>query len=191
MVDRNFHGASAGPLPIRAVGPDDLPALKAVIDATGLFPSELLDSMLAGHLDGSEPEAVGLTATDGPDGRPVAVAYCAPERMASGTWNLLLIAFHPEWQRRGHGTALITYLEVLLAGWGERILLVETSSTPAFERTRTFYARRGYGAEARVRDFYQAGEHKVIYRKALADDSRGGADGPASVAPGASGPRQP
>ena len=48
-----------------------------------------------------------------------------------------------------------------------RFLLVETSGLPEFEDTRRFYRTRGYGEEARIRDFYTSGEDKVIFRRAL------------------------
>ena len=97
----------------------------------------------------------------------VAIAYCAPERMTEGTWNLYLIAVHPSYQGKGHGTAMVSYIEKMLAERGERLLLVETSGLPDFERTQAFYRRCGYTEEARIREFYQAGEDKIVFRKAL------------------------
>ena len=41
------------------------------------------------------------------------------------------------------------------------------SGLPEFERTRAFYHRCRYVEEARVRDFYAAGEDKVIFWKSL------------------------
>lgn len=149
---------------IRPIVPDDLPALKETIDATGLFPSDLLDEMVAGYFDGSAADDAWLTVDD--DG-PVAVAYYAPERMTVGTWNLYLIAVRPDRQGRGHGAALLRHIEGALAARGARVLLIETSGLPEFARTRAFYARRGYDEEARIREFYQAGEDKIIFRKAL------------------------
>jgi ribosomal protein S18 acetylase RimI-like enzyme len=149
---------------IRAVAPGDVPALKSVIDATGLFPSEMLDGMLAGSFEGAGGEDLWLTIDES---QPVAVAYCAPERMTQGTWNLYLIAVHPDWQGRGWGTALLAHVEHGLAARGKRILLVETSGLPDFERTRAFYRRCGYDQEASIRDFYQAGEDKIVFRKVL------------------------
>ena len=140
-------------------------ALKAVIDANGLFPSGMLDEMIAGHLSGQDGDQFWLTHDDDD---PVAIAYCAPERMTTGTWNLYLIAVHPSHQGLGRGAALLQHLEQALSERGERVLLVETSGLPEFERTRSFYRKCGYGEEARIRDFYQAGEDKVIFRKALA-----------------------
>lgn len=152
-------------LRIRPVRPDDVGALKGVIDATGLFPADLLDEMLAGYLAaGHAGDDLWLTVDDG---GPVAVAYAAPERMTSGTWNLYLIAVHPTRQREGVGAVLLRHIEDALGGRGERVLLVETSGLPAFARTRAFYRRHGYAEEARIREFYAAGEDKVVFRKAL------------------------
>ena len=150
--------------PIRAVRREDAIALKALIDATGLFPGEMLDAMLAPYFNAEATGDVWLTYDDG---APVAVAYHAPERMTSGTRNLLLIAVHPNRQGRGVGAALMAHVEAQLAASGERVLLVETSGLPEFTRTRRFYANLGYGEEARIREFYQAGEDKIVFRKAL------------------------
>ena len=59
------------------------------------------------------------------------------------------------------------HVESALAAGGERVLLVETSGLPAFERTRAFYRKLGYTEEACIREFYRAGEDKIIFRKAL------------------------
>lgn len=150
---------------IRPATPADVAPLGAVIDATGLFPSELLPGMMAAYLEGTAEAERWLVASD--EGAPVAVAYVAPERLTSGTWNLLLIAVHPSRQGRGLGAALMAHVERMLAQRGERLLLVETSGLPEFERTRAFYLGLGYEQEARIRDYYQAGEDKVVFRKAL------------------------
>lgn len=61
----------------------------------------------------------------------------------------------------------MAHLEGVLSGKGHRLLLVETSGNQEYAGTRAFYERIGYGEEGRIRDFYQAGEDKVIYRKQL------------------------
>ncbi len=139
--------------------------MKEIVDATGLFPGELLDDMTAGFFAGRTDEERWLTV--GGDA-PVGLAYYVPERVADGTWNVLALAVHPDAQGRGQGTALMRAIERELAAEGRRVLLVETSGTPEFERTRAFYRGLGYDEEARIRDFYAAGDDKVVFRHALA-----------------------
>ena len=149
---------------VRPVTADDIDALKAVVQTNGLFPSDMLNDMLIDYLSNKNSSDLWFTYQED---RPVAIAYCAPERMTEGTWNLYLIAVHPDFQGRGIGTSIVHYIEQLLAQRGARILLVETSSLPSFALTQKFYLKCGYEREARIREFYQAGEDKIVFRKSL------------------------
>lgn len=146
--------------PLRA----DLGAMEAIIAATGLFPPEMLAEMIAPWWDDSAPNELWRVADLG---GVQALAYAAEERMTAGCWNLLLIAVHPAVQGTGVGSALMAAVEGALAALLVRILLVETSGMPDFARTRAFYAARGYAEEGRIREYYTAGDDKVIFRKAL------------------------
>lgn len=150
---------------IRDLTGADLPHIKALIDATDLFPSSMLDEMVQQFLIGNEAKELWLVLTNP---QPVGVAYVAPEKLTDGTFNLLLIAVHPEQQGKGSGTQLIAEVEKRLSELGARILLVETSGLEGFELTRRFYLKNGYVEEGRIRDFYQDGDDKVIFRKSLA-----------------------
>jgi ribosomal protein S18 acetylase RimI-like enzyme len=152
---------------IRPTTPDDTTALIALAKATGLFePSQLdeIDEMLAEYFSNSDSENLWFTDDDD---EPVGIAYCEPERMTHQTWNLQLIAVRPDRQRQGRGALLLRYVEQALTEKGGRILLAETSGVPSFESTREFYRKCGYEEEARIRDFYEAGDDKIVYRKVL------------------------
>lgn len=149
---------------IRPVIPNDLPALKAVIDANKLFPSHMLDEMISDYFTNEDTNEYWLTYDDD---NPIAIAYCAPEKMTEGTWNLYLIAVHPDFQKKGFGVSILRHIEQKLANRGGRILLIETSGLESFEGTREFYRKCGYEKEAKIREFYQAGEDKIIFRKVL------------------------
>lgn len=153
---------------IRPTTPDDTAALIAIAEAIGFEPNEIeeLSEMLTDYFGGSS-DSDRFWITDDDNG-PVGVAYCEPERMTDRTWNLLLIAVRPDQQGQGRGTTLLRYVEQTLTARGARVLLVETSGLPDFERTRAFYRKCGYDEEARIRDFYKAGDDKIVYRKALA-----------------------
>ncbi|RCJ21086.1 acetyltransferase [Nostoc minutum NIES-26] len=153
---------------IRLITPSDTPTLIALAEASGLFEpnqTEELAQMLDQHFN-SELESQDLWFTDDDNG-VVGVAYVAPERMTEGTWNLYLIAIHPDRQRQGRGGVLLSHVEQVLADRGERVLLVETSGLESFEYVRSFYRKNGYDEEARIREFYKAGDDKIIFRKAF------------------------
>ncbi|AKG19951.1 GNAT family N-acetyltransferase [Calothrix sp. 336/3] len=153
---------------IRAIAPDDTTALLALAEATGLFQPENIEELaqiLAAHFDDAS-DSSGIWLTDD-DNDLVAIAYFAPERMTEGTWNLYLIAIHPKYQRQGRGAALLAHIEKMLIEQGERILLVETSGLEGFDYVRDFYRKNGFEEEARIRDFYQAGDDKIVFRKVL------------------------
>jgi ribosomal protein S18 acetylase RimI-like enzyme len=153
---------------IRLTTPDDTIALIALAAASGLFDPNQTDDlaqMLDKHFsDKDETQDIWLTDYDN---EPVGIAYIAPERMTEGTWNLYLIAVHPDRQKQGRGKALLSYVEQMLMERGERILLVETAGTDDFEYVREFYRQNGYEEEARIREFYTAGVDKIVFSKAL------------------------
>ena len=149
---------------IRSSIPGDLSAAKGIIDAVELFPSEMLDGMFCS--DSNDPEQSDFWLTYD-DGSPVAIAYCAPEAMADGTWNLLLIAVHPDRQSEGIGAQIMSYVEDKLSADGVRVLLVETSGTDEFNRTRAFYTKLGYSKEAQIREYYGVGDDKIVFHKYL------------------------
>jgi GNAT superfamily N-acetyltransferase len=150
---------------IRKIKKQDLTHLKAVIDSNGLFPSDLLDDMTNDYF--SNEATTDIWLTNEVDNVPIAVAYCAPERMTEGAFNLYLIAVDKNLQGKGIGAEIMTYVENLLLEKGGRILIVETSGLPEFELTRKFYDKLGYTREAVIREFYQEGEDKVFFWKKL------------------------
>jgi ribosomal protein S18 acetylase RimI-like enzyme len=83
------------------------------------------------------------------------------------TYDLYWIAVHPDAQRTGAGAALMAEVERRLEERRARLVIVETSSRDDYEPTRRFYAKRGYGEHARLRDFYAAGDDRVILGKRL------------------------
>ncbi len=150
---------------IRSMTRRDLGPLKEVIGTTGLFDPELLADMTAGYFE--DPSTGALWLTREVDGVPVAIAYCAHEPLTEGTYNLYLIAVHQTHQSKGIGAELVSHIESLLRLMGKRILIVETSGLPEFERTRRFYDHCQYERMAVIRDFYKDGDDKVIFWKKL------------------------
>ena len=135
-----------------------------MVEDAELFPPELLDDMVAGYLEETTRD-IWFVAVVG--GQVVGFGYCEPERMTSGTWNLLAIGILARYRGRGIGEAMMRYLEERLRTGGQRVLIVETMGTPAYARTRAFYRSNGYAEEARIREFYEPGGDKIVFWKHL------------------------
>ena len=156
---------------IRAMTKADLPAVKALVDAAGLDIAGDIGALTADYLAraGSDGKKDGHSAewlTCEQKG-PVAVAWFEPEPTTEGAWNLRLTAVHPDHQGKGIGSLLVQHVEQELAERGARVLFVEVSSYDQFRRTRNFYRKIGYHEEARIREYYKAGEDKIIFRKSF------------------------
>lgn len=149
---------------IRPAEDRDVSQIANIAEATDLFPAELLPDMIAGFFTG---EVADLWFVAELNHKPIGFGFCEPERMTVGTWNLLAIGVLPDHQGSGTGAAMLRYLEDRLLDQSARILLVETLGTQEFDLTRTFYSKNGFTEEARIRDFYDAGQDKIVYWKAL------------------------
>ena len=150
---------------IRKVQIKDLTGLKEVLDSSELFASEQLDDMISDYFNNSDSEDIWFTYVD--KDRPIALGYCAPEKLTNGTYNLYAIAVRKELQGQGIGREMMNFIEKLLSDSGKRILIVETSSLDQYALTREFYDKLGYRREAVIKDFWNDGEDKVIFWKKL------------------------
>ncbi len=150
---------------IRKVQIKDLTGLKEVLDSSELFASEYLDDMISDYFNNSDSDDIWFTYID--NDRPIAIGYCAPEKLTNGTYNLYAIALRKELQGQGIGKKMMNFIEKLLSDSGKRILIVETSSLDQYALTREFYDKLGYRREAVIKDFWNDGEDKVIFWKKL------------------------
>ena len=152
-------------LQIRKVLPEDISALKKVLQSIELFPPEMLEEMISDYFNDPNTQTIWFTATE--QGQPISIGFCAPEKLTVGTFNLYAIGVKKSYQGKGIGSKMMTYIENYLQQKGHRILIVDTSGTADFELTRQFYEKLGYAKEAVIRDFWDVGDDKVTYWKKL------------------------
>jgi ribosomal protein S18 acetylase RimI-like enzyme len=94
-------------------------------------------------------------------------ACFGPHSLTQGTYDLYWIVVDPTAQGHGIGHALLARVEAEVQARGGRLLLVETSGTPAYAPARRFYESSGYRCEAVVHDFYAPGDDLLIFSKDL------------------------
>ncbi|MBI4283672.1 MAG: GNAT family N-acetyltransferase [Chloroflexi bacterium] len=90
-----------------------------------------------------------------------------PTPLTEGTWDIYWMAVAREKRGQGIGGALIEAAEAAIRQAQGRMVLIETSSTEAYEPTRRFYLGHGYDIIARIPDFYAPGDDKLILQKRL------------------------
>jgi ribosomal protein S18 acetylase RimI-like enzyme len=151
-------------MPIRPMRAHDRAQMISVLDQLELFPATMLDDLAAPFLAGNDQEH-WLVSEDG--GRIEGFCFTRSETLADRVWNLLAIGVTPSQQRKGIAFSLTVNLENVLRERGQRLLIVDTSSTEPFAAARSLYLRLGYEQEARIRDFWADGDDKITFRKPL------------------------
>jgi ribosomal protein S18 acetylase RimI-like enzyme len=90
-----------------------------------------------------------------------------PTPLTEGTWDIYWEAVARERQDRGIGSTLMESAEKEILRAKGRLAIIETSSTPAYEKTRHFYLSHGYEVICRIPDFYAPGDDKLILQKRM------------------------
>jgi len=154
---------------IRPTVAADVPQLLALTSATGVFkPHEVqaLEEVL-GDFFAANHAAGHVSVVWEHQGQIAGYAYYAPAAMTDRTWYLYWIAVDPGVQAKGIGGQLLHYAEDDIRQRQGRVLFIETSSLPHYEKTRRFYLKQGYELTATLKDYYQDGDDMVVYRKKL------------------------
>lgn len=94
-------------------------------------------------------------------------ACFGPHPLAERVFDLYWIGVDPDAQGKGIGRALIREVEARVTAANGRLLIVETSGSPAYEAARRFYEACGYHYQAVVHDFYSPGDDLLIFGKTL------------------------
>jgi ribosomal protein S18 acetylase RimI-like enzyme len=154
---------------IRPLRQSDREPIRRVLMETGVFTEEevaialeLVDVVLG--KPGQRDYVIRVCG----DGDIVRGYYCVgPTPATEGTFDLYWIAVQPEVHGMGIGGILNAHAEEYVKSNGGRLIIVETSSRPHYEKTRAFYQRRGYRELSRIKDYYRPGDDLVVYGKYL------------------------
>ena len=149
----------------RPISPADRGAIERILRATGAFRDDEIDVALE-LIDA--PVEAGYRFVVAEIGGVVAGYACFGETpMTRGTFDLYWLAVDPARQRSGIGRRLLRAAEAAARAEGGRILLVETAGKPSYAPTRAAYEACGYSEVARIPDFYDEGDDKIVYARRL------------------------
>ena len=154
---------------IRAMNQEDKPSIMQILRSTVEFKrsevivaEEVIDSYISdSYQSGYQILVAELNST-------IAGYICfGPTPLTEGTWDIYWVVVAPDKQRQGTGSALRESAEKSIREAEGRLAIIETSSTPAYEKTRHFHIRHGYDIIASLPDFYAPGDDKLVLQKRL------------------------
>lgn len=121
-------------------------------------PLELFDGYLR------DPKVSGYNFVSAKrDDSVVGYACYGPTALTEGTYDLYWIVAEASAHGQGVGRALFEYVTAEIKKQGGRLLMIWTSSTPDYERARTFYTRMGCHLEVQIKEFYRADDDLCIF----------------------------
>jgi ribosomal protein S18 acetylase RimI-like enzyme len=101
------------------------------------------------------------------DGTVAAYACFGKNEMTAATFDLYWLATRADRQGKGYGRKIVSFVEEEIRRRGGRLLVIETSSQESYGDTRAFYEKIGCTLAARLPDYYDEGDDKLIYLKSL------------------------
>ncbi|HEY56893.1 MAG TPA: GNAT family N-acetyltransferase [Dehalococcoidia bacterium] len=154
---------------IRPMTRDDKPEVIRLLRTLPEFePPEVAvaEEVIDSYLD--NPSGSGYYIQVAEAGSRVAGYICyGPAPLTEGTWDVYWLAVSTEKQGKGIGSALMTFAEDEIRRAEGRLIIIETSSKPGYQKTRRFYLNRGYRIVGCLSDFYAPGDDKLTHQKRL------------------------
>jgi ribosomal protein S18 acetylase RimI-like enzyme len=141
-----------------------------IIQTTEMFtPDEITVAaeLIDVYLDQPQQRDYRLVVAENEARRVVGYLSYGPTPLTEGTYDLYWMAVASGEQGRGHGRELVNWLEEEVRAAGGRMILIETSSQPKYEKTRRFYTGLNYQEVSRIPDFYRRGDDRITYVKYL------------------------
>jgi GNAT superfamily N-acetyltransferase len=87
--------------------------------------------------------------------------------LTEATWDIYWLVVSPDKRGQGAGSALMTFAEEKIKKGGGRLVIIETSAKPGYEKTRHFYLKHEYEIVCRIADFYAPDDDKIILQKRI------------------------
>jgi len=153
---------------IRSMEKRDKEAILGILDETDMFtPAEIAvaEEIMDVYLNRPDQIDYGIVVIEEPAAGIAGYMSYGPTPLTDGAYDLYWMEVAPKEQGRGHGKALVKWLEDQVKSWEGRMIIIETSSQLKYRPTREFYMRLGYKEVARVPDFYKPGDDRIIYAK--------------------------
>jgi len=153
---------------IRKMKKTDRPSILDMVRQTKMFTSAEVDvamELVDVYLNEKKQRDYILAVAENDQKEAVGYVCYGPTPATEGTFDLYWIVVSPKHQNKGIGKELLKYVENAVLSEGGRLLIIETSSQEKYVPTRNFYLNNQYKVAAQIKDFYKAGDDRIIYVK--------------------------
>lgn len=149
----------------------DRVAVGQVAARTGVFSPEEVQTALElfdGYLADAQRSGYNfLAGYDPADGRLLGFVCWGPTALSKGAADMYWLATDPAAQGRGVAAALFVAVEEAVRAAGRWLIMIWTSSLPAYAAARRLYLRQGCTLAMQVTDFYDRGDDLCAYVRYL------------------------
>ena len=155
---------------VRGLTREDRPKLLCLLAKTGVFTAHEIDvamELIDIVLQNPQQDDYEIYCLVDDRDQPLGYICYGPAPMTQGTFDLYWIAVDPESQQKGIGSMLVDFLEGAVKERNGRMILVDTSSTLAYEAAHRFYLQKGFREAGRILDYYGPGNDRVTFCKRL------------------------
>ena len=171
IMKEKYISEDLGEVLIRPAVTADRESILAIVKQTGNFSAaditvaeELVDEAVNHPEKGNYRIFCALNE----DNRVIGYICYGPIPLTQGCYDLYWIAVDSQYARHGVGLRLLKAVEHKVLRQKGRRIYIDTSSTEAYGPARRFYEQQGFRQVCVLDDFYQIGDHKVLYMKELA-----------------------
>ncbi len=148
---------------------DDLVFVSDIVKSTGFFREDeilIAIELIQEYLQKGHLSAYEFIFADY-NNKPVAYSCYGLIPCTINSYDLYWIVTHNDFRNRGIGKFILGLTEKKMKNAGAAGIYIETSSLEKYLPTRRFYEKNGYSLKARLDNFYDEGDDKLIYVKYL------------------------
>ncbi len=148
---------------------DDKENIRQILNSSGFFYDFEIDvavELAEEYLEyGKESDYYFLFAEI--DGRTLGYTCFGPIACTKRSFDLYWIAVHNDTRGSGLGKILMRESEKIIKDLGGKGIFIETSSRDKYIPTQKFYDSIGCELIARITDFYDDGDDKLVYKRTV------------------------
>ena len=151
------------------IKPSDIEAIAGLVESSGFFSDEEIEiaiQLAEEKLDQKDASSYRFVFAED-DERVLGYTCYGLVPATAYSYDVYWIVVSDDLRGQGVGKLLMAETEQLIRQSGGRQIYAETSSREQYKPTQKFYEACGFHQEAFLKNFYNEGDSKIIYAKAL------------------------